>query len=276
VTSAPAALARREELPAGVDRRRWYSAPGGLTTVVLVVISFVVGIGVWQLVVTLFKVPSYLFPSPVAVFQVYFDGQVNWLSQTAVTLKEAVIGFLIGVVVGFAIALILATSPIVNRIFMPYVVALQVLPKVAIAPVIYIILGFSDVSRILLVVILTFFPIVINVTTGLIDVDRNLVHLLRSLGASPVTVFFKVRLPSSLPLFFDGLKIAVSGALIGAIVAEFVSSNSGVGFVILNSESTFNTTLAFAAFVVLTAVGLLLYGAVILLARLVMPWYRRS
>jgi NitT/TauT family transport system permease protein len=264
----PVADSRPDQLPVQLGRRRWFDAHRGLSSVGLVVLSFAVGVGIWQLVVTVFNVPAYLFPSPVDVAKVYFDGQINWLDETAVTLKEAVIGFVIGVAVGFALAVILAVSPIVNRIVMPYVVALQVLPKVAIAPVIYIILGFSDVSRILLVVILTFFPIVINVTTGLVDVDRNLVHLLRSLGASPVTVFYKVRLPSSLPLF--------SGAMIGAIVAEFVSSNSGVGFVILNSESTFNTTLAFAAFVVLTVVGLLLYGAVILLGRLLMPWYRSN
>lgn len=273
---APAGSPRREQLPVQLGRRRWFDAHRGLSSVGLVVLSFAVGVGIWQLAVTVFNVPAYLFPSPVDVAKVYFDGQINWLDETAVTLKEAVIGFVIGVAVGFVLAVILAISPIVNRIVMPYVVALQVLPKVAIAPVIYIILGFSDVSRILLVVILTFFPIVINVTTGLVDVDRNLVHLLRSLGASPLAVFYKVRLPSSLPLFFDGLKIAVSGAMIGAIVAEFVSSNSGVGFVILNSESTFDTTLAFAAFVVLTVVGLLLYGAVLLLGRFFMPWYRSN
>jgi NitT/TauT family transport system permease protein len=274
--SPPAADARREELPVQFGRRRWYRASRGLVTAGLVLSSLVIGIGLWQLIITVFNVPDYLVPAPVAVFKIYFNGQIDWAAQTLVTLEEGVIGFLIGVAVGFAIAVILSTSPLVNRIVMPYVVAFHVLPKVAIAPVIFIMLGFSDVSKILLVVILSFFPIVINVTTGLVNVDVNLVHLLRSLGVGPVTVFYKVRLPSSMPLFFDGLKIAVSGAMIGAIVAEFVSSNSGLGFVILNSQSTLDTSIAFAAIVILTVLGLLLYGAVILLGRLAMPWYRSN
>jgi NitT/TauT family transport system permease protein len=165
-------------------------------------------------------------------------------------------------------------STTLNKILMPYIVGLQVLPKVAIAPVLYVLMGFSDTSRILLVVILTFFPIAINVSTGLTDVDRNHVHLLRSLGAGNVTVFYKVRLPNSLPYFFDGLRIGVSGALVGAIVAEFVSSNSGLGFLILNSQYTFNTTAAFAAFAILTVLGLVLYSGVVLVGRRLMPWYR--
>jgi NitT/TauT family transport system permease protein len=272
--SAPAAVARPEQPSVQAGRRRWYRASGGLATAGLVLSSLVILIALWQLVITVFNVPDYLVPTPVAVFKSYFTGDIDWVAQTLVTLKEGVIGFVIGVAVGYVIAVILSTSPLVNRIVMPYVVAFHVLPKVAIAPVIFIMIGFSDVSRILIVVVLSFFPIVINVTTGLVDVDMNLVHLLRSLGVGPVTVFYKVRLPSSMPLFFDGLKIAVSGAMIGAIVAEFVSSNSGLGFVILNSQSTLNTSIAFAAIVILTVIGLLLYGAVILLGRLAMPWYR--
>jgi NitT/TauT family transport system permease protein len=240
------------------------------------IISFVAGVVVWQLVIGLFNIPAYLFPSPSAIVQVFFGGKTDWVHQTLITLNEAVTGFVIGVIVGFAIALVITLSSILNKIVMPYIVALQVLPKVAIAPIIYILLGFSDTSKILLIVILTFFPIVINVSTGLRDVDRNLIYLLQSLGASGTTIFFKVRLPNSLPYFFDALKIAASGALVGAIVAEFVSSNSGLGFLILNSQYSFNTVAAFGAFTILTVMGLLLYGGVILLGRVLMPWYRGS
>jgi NitT/TauT family transport system permease protein len=240
----------------------------------LPILSFVVGIILWEAYVRVFKVPQFLFPPPSAIAQIYFTGRIDWVGQTLVTLNEALFGLVIGVAVGFVIALVITLSSILNKILMPYIVALQVLPKVAIAPILYIILGFSDTSRILLIVILTFFPIVINTTTGLTDVDRNLVHLLKALGASDRTVFWKVRLPNSLPYFFDGLKIGVSGALVGAIVAEFVSSSKGLGFLILNSQYTFNTTAAFGAFVILTVLGLLLYSSVILLGRRLMPWYR--
>jgi NitT/TauT family transport system permease protein len=240
----------------------------------LPILSFVVGIVLWQAAVTVLDVPSYLIPSPLAILGAFTDGEINWLRHTIITLNEALVGFVIGVVVGYAIALVITLSPFLNTILMPYIVGLQVLPKVAIAPVLYVILGFSDVSRILLVVILTFFPIAINVSTGLTDVDRNHVYLLRSLGAGRLSIFGKVRLPNSMPYFFDGLRIAVSGALVGAIVAEFVSSSEGLGFLILNSQYTFNTTGAFAAFVLLTALGLVLYGTVVWAGRRLMPWYR--
>jgi NitT/TauT family transport system permease protein len=246
----------------------WFAGYG------LPIASFIVGIILWELYVRVFKVPAFLFPAPSAIVQVYFTGRIDWFGQTLATLTTAMFGLVIGVAVGFAIALVITLSPVLNKILMPYIVALQVLPKVAIAPILYILLGFSDTSRILLIVILTFFPIVINTSTGLTDVDRNLVHLLKSLGASDRAVFWKVRLPNSMPYFFDGLKIGVSGALVGAIVAEFVSSSKGLGFLILNSQYTFNTTAAFGAFVILTVLGLLLYASVILLGRRLMPWYR--
>jgi NitT/TauT family transport system permease protein len=246
----------------------------GLVDYGLPIVSFIAGVAVWQLLVDVLHIPAYLFPSPSAIVRVFFNGHINWVQQTLITLNEAVTGSVIGIAVGFAIALVITLSTTLNKIFMPYIVALQVLPKVAIAPIIYILLGFSNTSRILLIVILTFFPIVINVSTGLTDVDRNLIFLLQSLRASKATIFYKVRLPNSLPYFFDGLKIGVSGALVGAIVAEFVSSNGGLGFLILNSQYTFNTVAAFGAFTILTVLGLLLYAAVVLLARQLMPWYR--
>ncbi len=257
----------------GIGRTTRLSLPG-LAAYGLPLVSFVVGVVLWQLLVALFRIPAYLFPSPSAIIQGFFAGRIDWVQQTSITLNEAVTGALIGIVVGFAIAVVITLSATLRQILMPYIVALQVLPKVAIAPIIYILLGFSNTSRVLLIVILTFFPIVINVSTGLTDVDRNLIYLLQSLRASRATIFFKVRLPNSLPYFFDGLKIAVSGALVGAIVAEFVSSNSGLGFLILNSQYTFNTVAAFGAFAILTVLGLLLYAAVIVLARQLMPWYR--
>ena len=256
-------------------RKRGRSLPG-LAGYGLPIASFILGIIFWELYVRVFKVPAFLFPPPSAIVQVYFTGRIDWVGQTLVTLNEAIFGLVIGVAVGFVIALVITLSSVLNKILMPYIVGLQVLPKVAIAPILYIILGFSDTSRILLIVILTFFPIVINTSTGLTDVDRNLVHLLKSLGASDTTVFYKVRLPNSLPYLFDGLKIGVSGALVGAIVAEFVSSSKGLGFLILNSQYTFNTVAAFGAFGILTVLGLLLYTGVILLGRQLMPWYRRN
>lgn len=234
------------------------------------------GVILWELGTIVFDVPGYLLPAPSSIVGVLTGGEIDWIRHTLVTLNEAVTGFAIGVIVGFLLALVITLSVTLRQILMPYIVGLEVLPKVAIAPILYVILGFSDTSRIILVVILTFFPIVINVSTGLTAVDRNHVFLLRSLGAGSLTIFYKVRLPNSLPYFFDGLRIAVGGALVGAIVAEFVSSNSGLGFLILNSQYTFNTVAAFGAFAILTVLGLVFYGSVVLVGRRLMPWYRTA
>jgi NitT/TauT family transport system permease protein len=242
----------------------------------LPILSFVVGIVLWELATIVMDVPGYLLPAPSDIAQVLVSGEIDWVRHTLITLNEAVTGFAIGVTVGFVLALVITLSSALRQILMPYIVGLEVLPKVAIAPILYVVLGFSDTSRILLVVILTFFPIVINVSTGLTAVDRNHVFLLRSLRAGHFTIFWKVRLPNSLPYFFDGLRIAVGGALVGAIVAEFVSSNSGLGFLILNSQYTFNTVAAFGAFTILTVLGLTFYGAVVLVGRRLMPWYRTA
>ena len=237
--------------------------------------SFVVGLVLWEWLVDALDIPRFLFPPPTDIFKVYFTGDIRWVDHTLVTLREALSGLVIGVVFGFILAVLITVSDLLSRVLMPYVVALQVLPKVAIAPILYVMLGFTNTSRVILIVILTFFPIVINVSTGLSSVDRNLIYLLESLGARSLTAFYKVRLPNSLPYFFDGLRIAVSGALVGAIIAEFVSSNEGLGFLILNSQYTFNTTAAFGAFVILTILGLTLYGSVVFVGRRLMPWYER-
>ena len=241
----------------------------------LSLLSFVVGLALWEWLVDVFDIPRFLFPPPTDIFKAYFTGDIRWVDHTLVTLREALTGFAIGVAFGFMLAVVITISDLLSRIIMPYVIALQVLPKVAIAPILYVMLGFTNTSRVILIVILTFFPIVINVSTGLSSVDRNLIYLLNSLGANSLTAFYKVRLPNSLPYFFDGLRIAVSGALVGAIVAEFVSSSEGLGFLILNSQFTFNTTAAFGAFVILTILGLALYGSVVFLGRRLMPWYER-
>ena len=162
-------------------------------------LSFVLGLALWEVLVDILDIPRFLFPPPSQVFQVYFTGDVRWLDHTLVTLRAALTGCAIGVAFGFLLAVLITLSDLLRRMVMPYVVALQVLPKVAIAPILYVMLGFTNTSRVILIVILTFFPIVINVSTGLSSVDRNLVYLLNSLGGGNVTVFYKVRLPNSLP-----------------------------------------------------------------------------
>lgn len=234
----------------------------------------VVVVVLWQLLTQYGFIPQYLLPSPLSIVSTFFTSKVDWLTQTLVTTKEILIGFALGTGLGIALAFIVAESKVLSRVLMPYIVMTQVLPLIAIAPIIYITFGFNDISRIILVILISFFPIVIGTSTGLVDVDRNLVYMMRVLGASEFKIFYKVRLPNSLPHMFNGLRIGMTGATIGAIVAEFVSSNSGLGYLITTSLTTYQIRISFVAVFLLAGLGLLLYGTVTILGRVLMPWFR--
>jgi NitT/TauT family transport system permease protein len=237
--------------------------------------SLIIVLVAWQLVSQFGIVQSFLLPPPTKIIQAFMHSRVNWLSNTLVTLDEIIVGFAFAALTGIGLAILISLSPLARKMIMPYVVMSQVVPMVAIAPIIYIILGFDNTSRVVLVVLISFFPIVIGTVTGLTDVDQNLIYLMKSLGASKVKIFYKVRLPNSLPHVFVGLRIGIAGAVIGAVIAEFVSSNAGLGFLITTSLTNFDTTLSYVAIVILTFLGLFLYGAVELTGRLLMPWFRR-
>jgi len=241
-----------------------------------VLASLVVGVVVWQAIVDYGVIPSFLLPAPTEIVTAIFSSRVNWWANIFATLREAIAGFVLGTALGLLLAVAVTASGIVRKIVMPYIVAIQVLPMVAIAPIIYILVGFNDLSRIILTSLLSFFPVVVGTATGLADVDVNLVYLLKSLGASESLIFYKVRLPNSLPHLFVSLRIAITGATVGAIVAEFVSSNIGLGFLMTTALTSFNIELTYAAGFILTVIGLLLYGLVEGIGRASMPWFRRK
>jgi NitT/TauT family transport system permease protein len=240
----------------------------------IVLVTLVVVVILWQVLTQSGVIPQYLLPSPTSIISTYFSSGVDWFSQTLVTLREILIGFALGTLLGIGLAFLVAESKILNRILMPYVVLSQVLPLVAIAPIIYITFGFNDTSRIILVILISFFPVVIGTSTGLLDVDKNLVYLMRTLGASETKIFYKIRLPNSLPHMFNGLRIGITGATVGAIVAEFVSSNAGLGYLITTSLTTYEIRTSFVAVFLLGILGLILYGAVTISGRFLMPWFR--
>ena len=185
-------------------------------------------VGAWQVLTQSGIIPQYLLPSPTSIILTYFTSRVDWAGETLVTLREILVGFALGTILGIALAFLVAESKVLNKIMMPYIVMTQVLPLVAIAPIIYITFGFNDTSRIILVILISFFPVVIGTETGLVDVDKNLVYLLRTLGAGEFKIFYKIRLPNSLPHMFNGLRISMTGATIGAIVADSSAPMQGL------------------------------------------------
>jgi NitT/TauT family transport system permease protein len=229
----------------------------------------VVVIVAWELAVELFEVSEFVLAKPTEIIAELSDSSALLREAAGYTLKEIVLGFALSAVVGIAIALLLAASRLADRALYPLVVAFQTVPKVALAPIFVLWFGYGVVPKMLLIATIAFFPVALNMRTGLEAVDRDLLLLLRSVGASRWEVLRKVQIPSSLPYLFAGLKIAITFSVIGAVVAEFAGSSEGLGYLIEFASTQLDTRLVFAALLVISVLGLALYYAVGLLEWLV-------
>lgn len=230
---------------------------------------------VWHFAVMLFDVPFYVLPPPVEVARTLvteWSGQI-W-TQTWVTLQESVGGYLLAIVVSVPLAILLTYSRLADRVFFPVLVVFQVIPKIALAPLFIIWLGFGMFPKMLISFLVAFFAIVVSTTVGLKSAKPEMIDLARSMGASTLEIFLKIRLPNSLPTFFGGLKVGVTLAVIGAIVGEFVGSGAGLGHMLIVAMSALNLPLVFASILMMAAIGIVMYGAVEIAERLAIPWQR--
>lgn len=221
-------------------------------------------------------ISSLILPAPSAVLEsLWFElTEGLMLEHIRSTLGSALVGFLIAAVVAMTFGGILASVPFLERVMIPFVVALQSLPKVAVAPLIIIWLGFGDPSKTTIVVITCFFPILVNSLQGFRLRDRDQLELMLLLGASRWQIFRYIRLPSALPHVFSGLHIGVIFAMIGAVVAEFISADRGLGFALLAAQGRFDTAGVFAVLIVLMAIGMTLNAVMNLLEKRLTFWAR--
>lgn len=226
----------------------------------------------WHYYIELLQVPAVVLPSPWAVGAALFSYADVLLSESWITLMECVYGFALALAVGIPIAVIMTYSSTLNAMFYPLLVASQSIPKVALAPILLVWFGTGLESKLAMVFVIAFFPIVVDTATGLRTTSPELLELARSLQSSRLQTFFKIQLPSALPFMFSGAKIAVTLAVIGAVIGEFIGSNEGLGNLLLVANSQMNTALAWAALVVLSLLGMLLYAAVVLAERILTPW----
>lgn len=219
-------------------------------------------------------VSELIIPSPSSIGENLWSGIIQGLYWAPIvsTMSAALIGFGVAAVSGVLVAGILVTFPPLERIFMPYVVALQTMPKIALAPIILLGLGFGDTSKITIVAIVAFFPMLVNSLQGLRLRSREQAELMQSLGASKMQVFRLVRIPNSLPYIFAGVHIGLIFALLGAIVAEFVGASSGLGVLMLQQKSQFNIAGLWAVMVILMIIGALLQQITALAERRVARW----
>lgn len=237
----------------------------------LVVVVLLVG---WQLIVTSQHISSTVLPAPLHIVSAGWDDRSSLWSATSITLREAIFGILLAAVFSLAVGVLIDLSITVRRCIYPLLVASQTLPIVAIAPLVIIWFGFGFTPKVVLVALYTFFPIAVGLVQGLASTHEESMSLMRTMGANRLQILYKARLPSAMPQFFTGLRIAVTYAIVAGIIAEFVGAANGLGVYINSAKDSFRTDLVFAAVIVTVIITLLLFSLIVMAERLVMPWYR--
>jgi NitT/TauT family transport system permease protein len=233
-----------------------------------------VAVGLWWGATAVFGIRSFFLPSPPDVVASFRAQPEYLLTEAWATLQETLVGFLIALAAGLLIAMLLTMSSTIERATLPLLVALNSIPKVALAPLLIVWLGYGPAPKIVMIVLISFFPIVVSAAAGLSSTPADLGELATSLSASWWQAYLKVRLPWALPQVFVGLKLGISLAVIGAVVAEISSPNGGLGAVVVLSGSSLDTPLAFAAITLLAILSIVLFYLVVGLERLLLPWAR--
>jgi NitT/TauT family transport system permease protein len=226
----------------------------------------------WVLLCWLGNLPTAVLPTPDKVYRAFVARSDLIISEGWVTLKETLYGFLLALAIGLPLAVAVANSRPLNLMFYPLLVGLQSVPKVALAPIILVWLGTGLESKLAVVWLVAFFPIIVDTAAGLRATPRELLELARSLRATRMQIFFKVQFPAALPFVITGAKVAITLAVIGAVIGEFVGSSEGLGYLLLSATSQLDTPLAFAALFALSFLGVFVYLLVELAERLIAPW----
>lgn len=237
-----------------------------------VVFGLVVILG-WQLGTVVFDADPRILPSPLQVIQAMADDPALLLRNSWTTIVEMVLGFLLGATVGLGLGVALAYSKLIRHSLYPWLVVSQTVPIPAIAAVLVIWFGFSILPKVLVVALISFFPIAVSTADGLNAVDPDLVRLMRALGAKKSMIFREVRIPAALPHVFTGTKVAATFAVLGAVFGEWVGARGGLGYLLLLQNRAVNTDVVFAIIFVLSLLGVGFFGLIVLIERFTIPWY---
>lgn len=240
-------------------------------TTLLTVVGLLV---VWELVVDLGLIPNFLLPTPVQVVQALVNDISLIVGHAATTLVETAIGLLIGVALGFAIAVLMDRFEGFYLALQPLVTISQTIPTIAIAPLLVLWFGYGLAPKVILIVITTFFPITVSLISGFRSVDPDVIDLMRTMNASRWQIFRYVKLPAAADQFFSGLRISATYAIVGAVIAEWLGGNSGLGVYMTRVRKSFSYDRMFAVIIVISALSLGLMKLVDLLQRICMPWKR--
>lgn len=236
----------------------------------------VLTIAVWELIIRVFDVPTYIWSPPSLIAQTMQEELPDLLSHSVVTLKETLVGFLLAVVLGLAFGLLLHFSVLAKRALYPLLIASQSIPTVVLAPVFVLVLGFGIWPKVAVVALFCFFPIVVSTIDGLMGVDREYIRMMLTLDATRIGIFRRVEFPAALPQIFTGIRVGATYAAIGAVFGEWAGSQAGLGWQMLQAKGRLDTALVFADIVFITLMALGLFAIVSLVERLTIPWARKG
>jgi NitT/TauT family transport system permease protein len=226
----------------------------------------------WEVGTRQLRVPGWILPAPSAIAASAWDWAPELGANALVTLRETLVGFLLALILSVPLAVAIAFAPAVRRVLYPILLGLQSVPKVALAPLVILWLGIGEWPKIVIVVLVCFFPILVNVVAGFEAAPRTMLDLMRSLGATQIATFRRLRLPVALPHLFTGCKVAITFAVIGSVIGEFVAAQDGLGYIILTSTAQSQTPLAFAAIILLTFLSVVLFHGIEVIERRMIDW----
>lgn len=231
---------------------------------------------VWELGCRVFDLPEFILPTPSASFLALWQYAGPIWFNAVFTLWVTLLGFAIAVVFGLVLGVLVGASPLAYAALNPLLIGFNSIPKVAIVPVLVIWFGIGAVPAVLTAFMISFFPIVVNVATGIATLEPELKDVLRSLGARPIDILLKVGLPRAMPYFFASLKVAVTLAFVGSVISETIAGNRGIGYLMLQASSSFKVPLVFAGLIVVALMGILMYAAFAVLERRLTGWAFRG
>ncbi|MAQ85759.1 MAG: ABC transporter permease [Maritimibacter sp.] len=244
--------------------------------IVLPIFAFALFISLWELISRSLEIPVYLLPSPSAIWEGGAKLGTTLFTNTAVTLKTILLGFALSCAVGIPLGVLVSVNRLTSEAIYPLIVFLNAIPIISIAPILVVIFGTDETTRLIIVTLTAFFPIMVATATGIMDTPQEMLDLSRVAGAGPLTEILTIRLPHAVPFIFGGLRIGVTVAVIGAVVAEFVNANRGLGYLVTSSTAQFAIPTAMACVVMLAVVSVILYEAVNWTHRLLFGWSLRN
>ncbi len=250
---------------------------GGGTTLASIAV-LIVFLAAWEWLPVLAKIPQFILPPPSRVWEEFLRMSANdrlWY-HSGITSMEVVVGFVLGSLLGIVIGFVLGMAPRAEVVLSPYILALQIAPKVAFAPLFVMWLGYTVYPKILVAILIVFFPVMVNVLTAVRTVDPDMVNLARSFSATRWQIFRMIEYPASLAPLFSGLRIAATLAVIGVVVGELVGGNLGLGYLLTYGEGQGNTAMVFVTIILLTLIGIAAYGCVVFFERRVLHYMPRA